>query len=104
MYVRSNQAGAEPLIYWSPAASESCVSSFNSLDEFRGRFSGYETTGRQINRTPRSVFKSPELDRYELLPEIPAARGARELPPDVRKTLGWNEKESRTVGAYPVHR
>ena len=102
VYVRSNQAGALPLIGWSPAASENCLTSFNSLDEFRGRFSNFETTGRQINRTIRSVFKSPELNRYELLPEIPAAPVARELPPDVRRALGWNEKEARTVGAYPV--
>jgi hypothetical protein len=101
VYVRAAQSGpgtAPPLIVWSPSATESCVSSFGSLEEFRRLLPTFEARGRQLDRTPRSIFKSPDLGRYELLHALPAGET---LPPDVRKLLGWSEEEAGTPGAYP---
>ncbi len=89
-----------PLIQWSPATTENCLQTFNSLDDFRKQVSGFEAAGQQMNKTPRSVFKAPDLDRFDLLQAIPAARG-NETPLQVKKLLGWSETESM-VGAYPV--
>ena len=62
-----------------------------------------ELDGRQLDRTPRSIFKSPDLGRYELLQPLPPP-GGMTLPADVRKLLGWTEEQSRTQGAYPFPR
>jgi hypothetical protein len=60
----------------------------------------FEASGRQLERTPRSIFKSPDLGRYELLEALPAGEA---LPDDVRKLLGWSNEQA-TTGAYPFRR
>jgi hypothetical protein len=85
----------------SPAATDTCTTPLNSLDDFRKLVTAVEVNGQQLNRTPRSVFKAPEISRFELLQPIPA--GAT-VPADVRKLLGWSEEQATTAGAYPVKR
>jgi hypothetical protein len=106
VYVRADFAGgsAPPLILWSPAGTDSCVARLGSLDEFQKLAPGFEANGRQFDRTPRSIFKGPELERYELLQALPGTQGAETLPADVRKLLGWSEEEARSPGAYPFRR
>jgi len=98
VYVRAT--AALPLIVWSPASSDNCVSRIESLDEFRKSAASFEAAGQQLDRTPRSIFKGPDLGRYELLQAFPAAQP---LPADVRKLLGWSEEDARSPGAYPFH-
>ena len=98
VYVRAT--AALPLIVWSPASSDNCVSRIESLDEFRKSAASFEAAGQQLDRTPRSIFKGPDLGRYELLQAFPAAQP---LPADVRKLLGWSEQDARSLGAYPFH-
>jgi hypothetical protein len=103
VYVRTavtGTAGAPPMVTWSPTASDSCQTSAATLDQFRSMARGYEAAGRQVDATPRSVFKSPELGRYESLPMLGAPGGAA-TPPDILKLLGWPEKQAGTQGAYP---
>jgi hypothetical protein len=105
VYVRATLPGAAapplPLVVWSPAATDTCVSRLVSLDEFRKLVPAFEASGRQLDRTPRSIFKGPDLSRYELLHALPATPGAEMLPADVRKLLGWSDEEARSPGAYP---
>ena len=104
VYVRATSPGAAaapPLIVWSPAASDSCATQLGSLDEFRKLMPAFEAGGRQLERTPRSIFKGPDLGRYELLEALP---GGETLPADIRKILGWSEEEARSVGAFPFRR
>jgi parallel beta-helix repeat protein len=103
VYVRAT-APATPLVVWSPAATDSCVTTAGSLDEFRQLVPAFEGNGRQLDRTPRSVFKGPDVGRYELLQALPGTPGGETLPPDIRKLLGWSEEEARTPGAYPFRR
>ena len=107
VYVRAigpDAAAAPPLIVWSPATSDTCVSTLGSLDEFRKLAPAFEAGGQQLDRTPRSIFKGPDLGRYELLQALPATPGAEMLPADVRKLLGWSEEDARSPGAYPFRR
>jgi len=106
VYVRANVpgTGAPPLVLWSPAANDSCSARLGSLDEFRELAPAFEAGGRQIDGTPRSVFKGPDLGRYELLQALPGRPGGETLPADVRKLLGWSEEDARSVGAYPYRR
>src|ERR1700690_88158 len=99
VYVRA--AAALPLIVWSPAATDSCSTPLGSLDDFRKLMPAFEASGHQIDKTPRSTFKGPDLGRYELLEAIPA--GAP-LPDDIRKLLGWTKDQATTPGAYPFGR
>jgi hypothetical protein len=106
VYVRSAVpgAGVPPLILWSPAATDTCVARLGSLDEFRKLAPAFEASGRQLDRTPQSIFKGPDLGRYELLQALPGTPGGKTLPADVRKLLGWSEEEARSPGAYPFRR
>jgi hypothetical protein len=72
-----------------------------TLEEFRKLAPGFEASGRQFDRTPRSVFKGPDVGRYDL---VQAMTGTETAPADVRKLLGWSEEDARTVGAYPFRR
>jgi hypothetical protein len=103
VYVRAALPGAaaaaSPLIVWSPVATDSCDARLGSLEEFRKLAPAFEASGRQLDRTPRSIFKGPDLGRYELLDALPGAPGL--VPADVRKLLGWSEEEARSPGAYP---
>ncbi len=104
VYVRASRpegAALPPLVAWSPAPNDACVMRFASLDEFRKHAPEYEKTGREMDRTLRSVFRSPEMLRYELVEPMPAGEP---LPADVRKLLGWSEQDARTAGAYPYRR
>jgi len=102
VYVRAAATTSLPLIVWSPAVSDSCILTLASLDEFRKLAPAFETGGQQLDRTLRSIFKGPDLGRYELLQALPGTRGR--LPADIRKLLGWSEEETRSPGAYPFRR
>ena len=108
VYVRATVPGAaatpSPLIVWSPAPTDNCVSRLGSLDEFRKLVPAFEASGRQLDRTPRSIFQGPDLGRYELLQALPGTPGGEALPADLRKLLGWSEEEARSPGAYPFRR
>ena len=69
VYVRAAQA---PLIEWSPAATDTCTTKVASLEEFRTLAPAFETSGRQLDRTMRSVLRGPDLNRYDLLQPLPA--------------------------------
>ncbi len=104
VYVRASTAGlatTPPLVQMSPASTDSCISTFGSLDEFRKAVPAFETSGRQLDRTPRSVFKGPDVERYELLQAMP---GGEPLPAEIRKLLSWSEEEAGSPGAYPFRR
>jgi hypothetical protein len=103
VYVRANTPGiaSAPLIHFSPATNDACALEFNSLEDFRKQMPVFEAGGRQLDRTPRSVFKSPDVNRYDLLQTTSAGTA---LPPEVRKVLGWSEDEARSAGAYPFRR
>jgi hypothetical protein len=98
IYVRANTA---PLVVWSPAATQSCLATLGSLDEFRKLAPSFEERGKQLDATPRSIFQGPDLGHYQLLKSIPESAT---LPPDVRKILGWSEDDARSAGAYPFRR
>lgn len=120
VYVRARPGGSDaelPLIVMSPVANESCLATFTSLAALREVLPAFETAGQELDRTPRSIFKAPDLGRFELLRPIAAKPGAPTLPAHVRDALGWNQAESQTtegadkapvapgsgVGAYRIH-
>jgi hypothetical protein len=107
VYVRASKVtdGSEakplPLVTWSPAASDTCLTPAASLDEFRTLAPAFEAHGQSLDVSPRTVFKSPELGHYELRRPLPGPSHDA-APPDVLKALGWSAQDARTAGAYPM--
>jgi parallel beta-helix repeat protein len=105
VYIRSpwTASGAPPpSIADAPSAGENCSAKAASLTEFRKLEPAFEMNGVEIDRSPRSVLKGPDLGRFELQRAIAEAPAKDLLPADVRALLGWNEAEAQTPGAYPL--
>jgi hypothetical protein len=94
----------QPLIVWGPVANGRCASTVSSLDDFRKLAPSFEGHGQQLDRTPRAIFKGPDVGRYELLRPLPLTPGQNILPAEVRTLLGWSEEEARWPGAFPFRR
>ncbi len=106
VYIRAasaDAAAAPPLIVYAPTDGQNCTSQLASLDDFRKLQPAFEKSGVQVDRSPRSVLKGPDLGHFELQRALPNAGAINFLPPEVRSLLGWNEEEARTPGAYPLH-
>ena len=103
VYVRAVAPGgsAPPLGVLSPADGRDCTAPFGSLAELRKLMPSFEVHGRQLDTTARSVFKGPDVGRYE--PREPIA-AAVPTPADVRKLLGWSKGRKPMAGAYPIGR
>jgi hypothetical protein len=100
VYVRPAATTGTPLITWSPAATDTCLTPIDSLEAFRKAAPAFEANGRQIEATPPAIFKSPDLGHYQLLRPLPRAAPVK-VPAEVLKLLGWSEQDARTPGAYP---
>jgi hypothetical protein len=102
LYVRPvlpGESGAMPLVQLSPARTESCLATYESLDAVRRAWTSFEAQGRYLDRTPRSAFRGPDIGRFQPQRAILSAPGAA-VPASVRERLGWSEDEARTPGAY----
>jgi hypothetical protein len=86
-----------PLIQLSPVKSETCAAGFSSLEAFRASAPGFEAAGQQLDRSPRSVFRGPDLGNFQPLEPIPATR---EVPEVVIGLMGLGAEEERSAGAY----
>jgi parallel beta-helix repeat protein len=103
VYVRASGTPA-PLVVWSPAATDSCLATHDSLESFRKAVPAFETRARYVDAPPGSVLKGPELQNYELLRALPGAAPAVTLPAEVRRLLGLSEKGALSPGAWPLSR
>jgi Right handed beta helix region len=100
VYVRSGGAATQPLIVWSPVAGENCQVELDSIEALRKLQPSYETQGRYLDSPLRAIFKSPELQRYELLRALAGAPASDLLPAEILKLLGWTRQDARSPGAY----
>ena len=90
------------LISYAPVAGENCSARLASLAEFRKLEPGFEMNGVEIDQSPRSVLKGPDLGNFELQRAIADAPAIDLLPADVRALLHWTEAQAKTPGAYPL--
>jgi parallel beta-helix repeat protein len=98
----SDSGAPAPLVVYAPPEGENCTSRLASLDEFRKLQPAFEKNGVEIDRSPRSVLKGPDLGHFELQGSLPDPPAGNFLPSEVRELLGWNEAEAKTPGAYPL--
>jgi parallel beta-helix repeat protein len=78
-------------------AAPTCAVTYATLADFPKAEPKYEPHSRQLDRTARTVFKGPDIGRYELRAPIPAAAAT---PADVLKLIGWAKTKARSAGAY----
>jgi parallel beta-helix repeat protein len=101
VYVRAAAPGTLPLIVWAPTGAPDGTATLSSLAAFRKLAPQFEVHGRLLDLSARSIFKSPDMGRYELRRALSTAVG---MPADVLKLVGWKKGAARTVGAYPFAR
>jgi hypothetical protein len=102
VYVRA--ASASALVAYGPVAGETCQVEAASLDALRQLQPGIEARGALFDGHAGALFRSPELRRLELARPLPGLAAVDDLPPDVRRLLGWPEKGPVPPGAFPVRR
>jgi parallel beta-helix repeat protein len=106
VYIRAASADSgtpEPLIAYAPSQAAGCNSQLATLDDFRKLQPAFEKDGVEIDRSPRSVLRGPDLGHFELRAALPNTPAKNFLPAEVRALLGWSESEAQTPGAYPQH-
>jgi hypothetical protein len=101
VYVRRGEPTQRPLITWSPVAGEKCVAQLGSpadVTKLDGRFEGQS---RVVDGYAGALFKSPELNNYELVSPLPVTVTADPVPAAILKIVGWTPEPGRQPGAYP---
>jgi parallel beta-helix repeat protein len=101
VYVRRGEVASRPLIMWSPAAGEKCAVALESPAALNALQPGFEARSRSLVNYFGALFKSPELDHYELVTPFPSTTAVDLVPADVRKLAGWTLDSGRLPGAYP---
>ena len=106
VYVRPSaleaKAGPAPLIQYGPMAAGECTQRFAGIEEARQAMPGFDAGAMRLDLDPHSLFRGPDVNRFDLLKALPEPDKPRTLPEAVRKLLGWSEQEARTAGAYPA--
>ena len=100
VYVRRAGATPQPLIAWSPVQNEKGSVDVNAIDEFRKIQSNFEAKGRVFADYWGPLFRSPELEHFELLPNFPGATNGVQLPAHVRELLNLKSNAAAFPGAY----
>ncbi len=100
VYVRRGDVGSRPLIMWSPVAGEKCAVELSSPAALNKLHPDFEVRSRSLDGYFGALFKSPELDNYELVSPLPATLTDDPVPEEVRKVVGWKQDAGRLPGAY----
>ena len=102
VYVQSSDRQKIPLILWSPAAAENCITAIDSPAALNLIYPAFE--GESMILTDQAVFMSPELGNYRTLPAFAGNKAASVLPADISALLKLNRKTQPYPGAYPMQR
>src|SRR5690606_19078206 len=96
VYVRAGEMPAE-LVTWSPVSTETGQADYATLAELQAVITDFEPSGRELSAYHGPLFQSPQLHRYELSADFPAAAATGEVPAEIAKWIG----EGKTIGAFP---
>jgi parallel beta-helix repeat protein len=88
-----------PLIYWSPAKSDTCLAELNAPSELNRMFPEFMGHSLYLDSRDVQLFRSPELGNYQLR-ALPKTAPAVALPADIRKLLGIGKNVPPYCGAY----
>jgi parallel beta-helix repeat protein len=100
VFVQRTPGGTIPVILWSPASNDTCITGFNSPAELNKLHP--EFCGHSYLFTDYDVFKSKDIGNYQLIPAFPGAKAASALPPGISILLKRPKKDTPYIGAYPL--
>jgi hypothetical protein len=101
VYIRAGAAASGNLLVWTPVEGDNCVTELKDLAELRRLVPEFEAHSLAVTAPLSSIFKSPDLARYELIRGFGASVSAGPLPPEAQQLLGWPADEPYAPGAYP---
>jgi hypothetical protein len=87
---------------WSPVAGEKCAVALGSPGALNKLRASFEAHSSSLDGYAGALFKSPELDNYELVLPFPVTSAGDPVPAEVRKIAGWKPDVARLPGAYPA--
>jgi hypothetical protein len=99
-YVRSAES-TEPLILWSPAEDVNCQTKYDSLEGLHKAHPEFSAHSKYFANYSDPLFKSRELDNYQLSQSFLGCTEATSLPTEIGELLGQRKKEAPYSGAYP---
>ena len=102
VYVRSEAADPAPLLVWSPVRTGSGNTELQTLADLNNLHPQFEAHSKVLTRSLPTLFKSPDLNRYELIQNITLPPSAAPLPDEVRQHLAWPSQNTTRPGAYPT--
>ena len=100
IYVRNQDKNNFPLILWSPAKNDKCQQVFQTPESLHKQYPGFSASGQYYPYGLKSLFKSSELDNYQVLSTFPGLKKAVVLPDNVRELLGLPRKYTPYIGAF----
>lgn len=100
VYVRRAGAKPQPLIVWGPVENERGAVDIMDLAELRQVQPKFEAAGRAWPDYRGPLFRSPELEHFELQRAFPGAGTGVALPGRVRQLLQWPANTATFPGAY----
>jgi hypothetical protein len=83
-------------------AGEKCAVELTSPAALNKLHPDFEVRSRALDGYSGALFKSPELDNYELVSPLPATGTEDPVPDEVRRIAGWKPDAGRLPGAYSV--
>ncbi|MBN2518881.1 MAG: right-handed parallel beta-helix repeat-containing protein [Bacteroidales bacterium] len=101
IYIYNISTSSKPFILWSPAPNERCQLQFNSLENFRKKYSEFSSNSQFFDTENISAFKCHELGNFELLESFPKVKAAN-LPEDIKKAIGIEQDVESYIGAFPI--
>jgi len=99
VYAESSNRKDMPLILWSPAENENCITALKSPAELNNLHPRFELHSMLL--TDHNVFISPELLNYRPLSGFSGNSIAAPLPADIQSLLMLKKRIKPYVGAYP---
>lgn len=102
VYVRRGDVASRPLVMWSPVAGEKCAVALGSPGALNKLRASFEAHSSSLDGYAGALFKSQELDNYELVSPFPVTSAGDPVPAEVRKIAGWKPDGARLPGAYPA--
>jgi hypothetical protein len=100
VYVRRVATNAVPLIAWSPVENAKQSVDIFALDELRKLHPEFDAHSQALPDYWGPLFRSAELDRFEVMPEFTAIKKAVPLPDRIRDLLRLPANAEPFVGAY----
>ncbi len=101
VYIRNEKVEPGPLVIWSPVKGDDCMTEFMTLEGLQNLHSEFEANSLVVHSDMRSIFKSPELNRYELLKPFQGSNSVIPLSNEVKQLSGWAKFDPSVPGAYP---